>query len=139
VLVVGVTNVGISSSSFALNVVSAPIAVNANSSNKLNEDGRTLVAEKTTMSKHKKKSKSVTVYLDGAPLCVPRRTDCHWGARGALGIARGTAVAHEGSPDKPLLFLNGHTFTNGERYVTVDGSALFKQRDEPDPADWWKN
>jgi len=87
------------------------------------------------------------VLLDGSPLMVPWTVDCHYAARGALGIPRGMAVAREledtGQPDgAPLAFLDGHEFREGERYVTV-GFGPYLHVPEPrepwqDDPDGWK-
>lgn len=63
---------------------------------------------------------------------VPWQVDCHYAARGALGILRGVAVAFElgetGMPDgDPLAFndASGWAFHEGQRYVTVGFADLF--------------
>lgn len=63
---------------------------------------------------------SVRVFLDDSPVVVPARVDCHYAARGALGVARGLAVAYEHAPREPLAFDGGHRFGAGDRYVTLD-------------------
>lgn len=92
-------------------------------------------------------SSRVIVFLDGAAIVVPTRVDCHYAARGALGIARGLAVAYESAPDEPLTFERDHEFVDGDRYVTVDalsairalGFEVVDERRDPwqaDPEAW---
>lgn len=84
----------------------------------------------------------VVIYLDGKPLVVPRNVDCHWAARGALGLLRGVAVAREEEPSTRLEFTMGHEFTEGDRYVSVDASSLVEDGSEErepwqvDPEAW---
>ena len=70
--------------------------------------------------KRRKKETFVQVYLDGASVCVPKRVDCSYAARGALGVPRGVAVAFAEDPQKGLTFVDGHVFIEGACYVTVD-------------------
>lgn len=90
------------------------------------------------------KKKSVTVYLDGKAMVVPVTVDCCYAARGALGMARGTAVGYE-ADRVPLRLRGGHTFTEGERYVLVpfvefvglsDPSAARREPWQADPDAW---
>lgn len=66
------------------------------------------------------KPPSVRVFLDDSPVVVPAQVDCHYAARGALGVGRGLAVAYEHAPREPLAFEGGHRFEPGDRYVTLD-------------------
>lgn len=79
----------------------------------------------------RRKEDSVMVFLDGAPLFVPRKVDCHYAARGALGLGRGDAVclqhrAGETDDDRlyrktdPLSFAGSWEFQAGDHYVKVD-------------------
>lgn len=85
---------------------------------------------------------TVVVYLDGQPLVVPDRVDCHWAARGALGLQRGVAVAREEERATRLEFESGHEFAEGDRYVSVDASSLVEDGGEErapwqvDPEAW---
>jgi predicted permease len=61
--------------------------------------------------------KTVTVYLDGEVVVVPTVVDCHFAARGALGIPRGVGVICRSRDDAPPRFpTHGHTFREGEFY-----------------------
>lgn len=88
------------------------------------------------------RASTVVVYLDGQPLVVPRSVDCHWAARGALGLLRGVAVAREAERGIRLEFEQGHEFAQGDRYVSVDASSLVGDGDEErepwqvDPEGW---
>lgn len=72
------------------------------------------------------KEPRVLVFVDDTPVVVPTRVDCHYAARGALGVSRGLAVAYENAPAEPLAFEHGHEFADGDRYVTVDALATTK-------------
>ena len=80
------------------------------------------------------------VFLDGLPLCVPAKATTHWEARGIFGIARGRAVCraqHDDTPiQPPLWFKEGHTFVEGERYVSVDFEPGAPWEQDPDA---WKS
>lgn len=54
--------------------------------------------------------RSVEVFLNGQRLIVPERADCHWAARGALGLPRGMGVARESDPAQLLEFEGGQVF-----------------------------
>ena len=62
------------------------------------------------------------VFLNGSQVYVPATVDCHYAARGALGIAGGFGVGREiaetGKPDGFLAFQGGHSFEEGDRYVS---------------------
>lgn len=87
--------------------------------------------------------RSVEVFLDGHRIVVPEWADCHWAARGALGLPRGVGVARESDLSELLEFDGGHVFVAGERYITRDASHLFASGDdehrqpwETDPETW---
>jgi hypothetical protein len=91
-----------------------------------------------TMSNKRRKrkrqaNKTVTVYLDGEVVVVPTVVDCHFAARGALGIPRGMGVICRSRDDEPLAFRHGHTFHEGEFYETV--SMLKAPMSDPEVKD----
>jgi hypothetical protein len=83
------------------------------------------------LAKGKRRKKScVRVFLDDEPLVVPRHVDCHWAARGALGLRTYEPVAAEDHPEQALTFEGGYSFRSGERFVKM----IAPEREEPSPA-----
>jgi len=77
---------------------------------------------------------TVTIFLDGKELTVPEHADCFYAAIGALGVPRGLAVAYEAAPNELLDFRQGHTFSEGDRYVIRDASVLWEKK----PTEAWE-
>lgn len=69
------------------------------------------------VSKKAGRGKRVTVYVNGDAVRVPEHVDCHFAARGALGLPRKTTVVLEKTPKAALSFRDGYTFTEGQRFV----------------------